>query len=57
MSYTTLLQDEGINSQYLVIIKPRYALTAFTLIYGTKYSKAFSFGANKITSNSPCLPL
>lgn len=52
MSYSTLLSSEGIMSQYLVIIKPRYCLTDFTLISGTKYSKSFSLGQIiKLTSD------
>lgn len=44
MSYASLLSVEGIASQYLIIMKPRYLLTGFTLLSGTKYSKTFSLG-------------
>lgn len=44
MSYATLLSEEGIKSQFLVVIKPRFRLESFTLISGTKYSKAFTLG-------------
>lgn len=44
MTYATLLSQEGITSQFIVIIKPRIILETFTLISGTKYQKSFSLG-------------
>lgn len=44
MSYSTLLLEEGIKSQFLAVIKPRIRISDLTLITGTKYSSNFSLG-------------
>ena len=45
MTYASLLSSEGIESQYLVVIKPRrLASVTWTLVSGTKYKQSFSFG-------------
>lgn len=46
MTYANLLSEEGIKSQYLVVIKPRrFADTsAWQLVSGTKFEQIFSYG-------------
>lgn len=44
MSYTDLLDDEGINSQFLVVLMPRRKLGTFTLFSGSVYEIDFSLG-------------
>ena len=45
MTYASLLSSEGIESQYLVVIKPRrLASVTWTLVSGTKYKQSFSLG-------------
>lgn len=45
MTYASLLTNEGIQSQYLVVIKPRrLASVTWTLVSGTKYKQSFSLG-------------
>lgn len=43
MAYNTLLQDEGIESNYLVIAKPTQRLTSWTLFSGTTYYASISY--------------
>ena len=46
MTYADNLNEEGINSQYLVVMKPRRLIdsTGWTLVSGTKYTQGFDFG-------------
>jgi hypothetical protein len=44
VSYATNLTKEGINSQYLIVFKPRRLVSSWTLVSGTEYSAAFSYG-------------
>lgn len=46
MTYATLLSEEGVVSQYLVVIKPRRLMdtASWTLVGGTKYTQSFSLG-------------
>lgn len=44
MSYTNLLQDEGINAQYLAVIRPCQKVDSWTLNSGSVYRASFSFG-------------
>jgi hypothetical protein len=44
MSYTDLLDEEGINAQYLVILRPARRVTTWILVSGSVYSNAFSYG-------------
>lgn len=44
MAYADLLDDEGINSQYLVVMRPRKLIDAtWTISSGTIYTTPFSF--------------
>ena len=45
MSYATLLQEEGIKSNFLVILKPaRVNIETWTLVSGSIYKVPFAFG-------------
>jgi hypothetical protein len=46
MAYADLLDDEGINSQYLVVLSPRRLAdgTTWSLVSGTIYKQDFTFG-------------
>jgi hypothetical protein len=44
MAYSDLIEKEGIDSQYLVILSPRRRATGFTLFSGSVYSTAFDYG-------------
>lgn len=44
MAYADLLDDEGINSQYLAVLKPRRIVTGFTLVSGNIYKVSFTRG-------------
>jgi hypothetical protein len=44
MAYATLIEKEGIDSQYLVILSPRRKVTGFTLFSGSVYSVSFDYG-------------
>lgn len=44
MSYTDLLDDEGINAQYLAILRPSRRVTTWTLLSGSVYYNSFSYG-------------
>lgn len=44
MAYSDLLDDEGINSQYLIVLKPRRLIeSTWTLASGTIYTTTFTF--------------
>lgn len=54
MTYASLLLEDGIESNYLVVIKPRRMIssTAWTLVSGTVYSTPFAWGdVVSVTSN------
>jgi len=44
MAYADLLSDEGIESQYLCVLKPRRRVESWALVSGTIYRAAFDFG-------------
>lgn len=45
MAYADLLDDEGVNNQYLVVIKPRRIITgSWSLVSGTIYKISYSLG-------------
>lgn len=46
MAYADLLDEEGINSQYLAVLKPRRLsdTTTWSLVSGTIYKQSFDFG-------------
>lgn len=44
MAYTDLLEEEGINAQYLAILRPSRRVTSFTLFSGSVYYNDFDFG-------------
>lgn len=44
MSYLTLLDQEGIASQYLAVLRPRRVVTTFVVYSGSVYSRAFDYG-------------
>ncbi len=46
MAYADLLDNEGIVSQYLVVLKPRAVVPSgsWTLVSGTEYTQTFSLG-------------
>lgn len=46
MGYSDLLSEDGINSQYLAILKPRRMIdsTSWTLVTGTRYYTDFDYG-------------
>lgn len=44
MTYSALLESEGINRQFLAVLKPRRKAVGFTLFAGSVYSLAFTFG-------------
>ena len=44
MSYDQLLEDEGIDSQYMAIMTPKRKVTSWTLDAGSVYRSDFDFG-------------
>lgn len=44
MAYATLIEKEGIDSQYLTILYPKRVASGFTLFSGSVYSVAFDYG-------------
>lgn len=44
MAYATLISNEGIDQQFLVILHPRRQHTGFTLFSGSVYSSSFDYG-------------
>ncbi len=44
MSYLSLLEQEGISSQYLAVLRPRRVVDTFALYSGSVYSRAFDYG-------------
>lgn len=44
MTYSTLLEEEGINAQFLAILKPSRRLTSWTLDSGSIYKTSFTLG-------------
>lgn len=44
MAYADLLDNEGINSQYLAILKPKIRVENFSLYSGSVYRKSFDYG-------------
>lgn len=44
MSYADLLEREGIEQQFLSVIKPRRKVTGFTLVSGSIYKISFDYG-------------
>src|SRR4051812_27447791 len=44
MTYSTLLEDEGVNAQFLCVLKPARRVTSWTLVSGSVYSNAFDYG-------------
>jgi len=44
MAYTDLLDDEGINSQFLIVLKPARRVPTWTLDSGTTFVADFDFG-------------
>lgn len=52
MSYSTLLNEENINAQYLVVVKPARRVTSWTLHSGSVYYSDFSLGyVSSVTEN------
>ncbi len=52
MTYATLLESEGINAQYLVVIRPARQVSSFTIVSGSVYSQSFDYGyVSKVTQN------
>lgn len=54
MTYADNLDDEGITSQYLVVIKPRRLLdpTAWTNVSGTLYTQTFTLGEIQVLADN-----
>lgn len=44
MTYSTLLDDDIVNQQYLIVIKPRRKLGSFALFSGSVYQTSFDYG-------------
>ncbi len=44
MSYTALLEEEGINAQYLAIMRPSRRVSSWTLSSGSVYYNTFAYG-------------
>jgi hypothetical protein len=44
MTYSDLIDDEGIKSNYLVILRPRRIVESFALYSGSVYSVSFDYG-------------
>lgn len=44
MTYSTLIEQEGINSQYLIVIKPARNVTSWTLESTNVYRASFDYG-------------
>jgi len=44
MAYQDLLEEEGIEANYMSVIVPRRQVTGFTLFSGSVYSKSFDYG-------------
>lgn len=44
MSYTDLLEEEGINAQYLAILRPSRRVSSWTLFSGSVYYNDFTYG-------------
>lgn len=44
MAYADLLEDEGINSQFLGVLKPRRKVTTFSVFSGSVYVSDFTLG-------------
>jgi len=57
MSYASLLLEESIESQYLIIMRPRRIVTeTWNLVSGTVYYSSFDFGTvTKVTSEGEIL--
>ena len=58
MSYATLIDDEGINQQFLILLKPRRQVTTWTNTSGSIYRNTFTLGeVTKVTSDGVSLTL
>lgn len=44
MAYQDLLELEGVNSQFLVVLTPRRKVTSWTLVSGAIYQSSFDYG-------------
>jgi hypothetical protein len=44
MAYTDLLEEEGINAQYLAVLRPSRRVVSFTLSSGSVYYNDFTYG-------------
>ena len=44
MAYADLIDDEGVNAQFLAILKPRRRVTGFSVYSGAVYSVSFDYG-------------
>lgn len=44
MSYATLLNEDGVRSEYLIILKPARRVQGFSIFSGSVYSVAFNYG-------------
>jgi hypothetical protein len=55
MAYADLLDDEGINSQFLAILKPRMRHTSFTLYAGSVYYASFGWSVFGVSVNGSAL--
>jgi hypothetical protein len=56
VSYTDLLQEDAVSSNYLAIMNPRAIVSGFTLFSGSVYSAPFSMGyVSAVTDNNKVL--
>lgn len=56
MSYTDLLEDENIETNYLCILRPRRRVLTWTVVTGTIYSAPFNYG-EVVSADNNGLPL
>jgi hypothetical protein len=58
MAYTDLLEEEGINAQYLAVLRPSRRVVSYTLSSGSVYYNDFTYGyVNSIRVNGAALTL
>ena len=52
MSYNDLIQKEGINQQFLIVLRPGRVQSSWTSLGGTSYKASFDYGhISKVTSD------
>jgi hypothetical protein len=44
MAYSDLLDDEGVNSQFLAVLKPRRRISSWSVFSGSVYESSFTLG-------------